>query len=356
MRYGSTSRLARYLAVAYGLLIAYASLHPFTGWRHSGTPWLAFLGADWPRYFTYTDLTLNTLAYLPLGFLLMPALRTRFKAGWAFLLTALIGALFSLGMEIIQNALPSRVPSNTDVACNTVGTLLGALAGGRWGGIFADGTWLHRWRMRRVIPGQPGEMGLILLGLWLLAQLNPESLLFGTGEIARYLEVPSPVEFSAERFQQAEFAVAASQTFAVGLLGWRCMNQRSRSILVAVLLLSLAVRTLATAVLQAGVSPLHWATPGNLAGFASGAAALILALLLPAAAQRILATLALIAGALLVNMAPENPYLLEELSTWKQGHFLNFNGLTRLTSSLWPYLALIWLLSLRPVLPKSKKH
>ena len=46
---------------------------------------------------------------------------------------------------------------------------------------------------------------------------------------------------------------------------------------------------------------------------------------------------------MLVNLAPPNPYSLAALALWRQGHFLNFNGLTRLTASLWPFLALPYL-------------
>ena len=51
----STS-LARNLALAYALLIAYACLHPLSGWRMSGLPLFDYLLAPWPRYFILEDL------------------------------------------------------------------------------------------------------------------------------------------------------------------------------------------------------------------------------------------------------------------------------------------------------------
>ena len=48
----------------------------------------------------------------------------------------------------------------------------------------------------------------------------------------------------------------------------------------------------------------------------------------------------------LVNLSPENPYLSASLSVWRQGHFLNFNGLTRIVSALWPFAALVYLMFL----------
>jgi hypothetical protein len=48
----------------------------------------------------------------------------------------------------------------------------------------------------------------------------------------------------------------------------------------------------------------------------------------------------------LVNLAPPNPYLAASLKVWQQGHFLNFNGLTRLVSAAWPFFALGYLIFL----------
>ena len=52
----------------------------------------------------------------------------------------------------------------------------------------------------------------------------------------------------------------------------------------------------------------------------------------------------LMAAAVLVNFAPHNPYLAAILKLWQQGHFLNFNGLTRLVSWLWPLAAIAFLI------------
>jgi len=123
------SPLALYLAVAYALLVAYASLHPLSGWRDTGAPLLDFLSAPWPRYHTGFDLAANILAYVPLGFLIVPALQGRLGIAAAALLAALAGGGLSLALETLQNFLPSRVPSNIDLACNAIGAMIGAAAG-----------------------------------------------------------------------------------------------------------------------------------------------------------------------------------------------------------------------------------
>jgi hypothetical protein len=93
---------------------------------------------------------------------------------------------------------------------------------------------------------------------------------------------------------------------------------------------------------------LGWITPGNSLGLGIGLALWWSATFLGAPLQRAVAALALLLATVMVNVAPENPYLHNMLQIWNPGQFLNFNGLTRLVSSLWPFLALPWLMTYRP--------
>jgi VanZ family protein len=341
------SPLALYLAAAYALLIVYASLHPFSGWRDNGAPPFAFLEAAWPRYYTGFDLAANVLAYIPLGFLFVPALQARLGIAAAALTAALAGAGLALGLETLQNFLPSRVPSNIDLACNGIGAMIGAAAGMNWGRELIDGGRLHRLRVHLVVHGPAADFGLVLLGLWLLAQFNPELLLFGTGDLRALLELPA-LPYSAERFAVIEAGVAAGGTLAAGLICWSLLRLHSRALLALLLLAPLAIKAFANAVLVNAAQFAQWITPGNMAGLAVGAGALLAATHLPQLAQRIVAALALLFATALVNLAPENPYLTAALAVWQQGHFLNFNGLTKLVSSLWPFAALSYLMLPRP--------
>ncbi|MBL8483879.1 MAG: VanZ family protein, partial [Rhodocyclaceae bacterium] len=110
-----TPNPARHLVVAYGLLIVFASLNPFAGWRDPQVaPW-QFLCAPWPRFYTWFDLIANVVAYVPLGYLLVPALQPRLKPGWAAIAAAVAACLLSLGMETTQSYLPTRVASRLDL-------------------------------------------------------------------------------------------------------------------------------------------------------------------------------------------------------------------------------------------------
>lgn len=346
--------LARYLALAYGLLIVYASLHPFMGWRDNGVPVIEFLFARWPRYYTTFDLVINVLAYVPLGFLLIPALRDPL-GGWISALLAVVGgACLSFGMELLQNFLPSRVPSNLDLACNSLGALLGSLLGLRWGDTLRDGGALHNLRDELVVGGKQADAGLILLGLWLLAQLNPATMLFGYGDLRTLFEFPAPLPYTREGIQVVELGVTAANVVAVGLIGWRMLRRPRPFLLVLVFALALLIRALAAGVLIGPDYYLQWITAGSLAGLAMGGVLLFVGLVSPPLVQHTSVALALFIGTALVNLAPENPYLLDTLQGLNAGHFLNFNGLTRLASSLWPFVAIGYLMALGP--PRKRKR
>jgi hypothetical protein len=71
-RAARVSPLARILFLVYVLLVVYASLYPFEGWRIVGVSPFAYLSAPWPRYVTAFDVVVNLLGYVPYGFLASP--------------------------------------------------------------------------------------------------------------------------------------------------------------------------------------------------------------------------------------------------------------------------------------------
>jgi VanZ family protein len=344
----SPSSLARYLFWAYALLVIYASLHPFYGWTDTGAPAFAYLSARLPRYITAFDISANILAYIPLGLLgvlaLYPQLRG-IRAAWASLLAALT---ISVSVEALQTFLPSRIPSNLDVASNAAGALIGALAGAALTQRVLRDDGLQALRYRLFHPGGRTDLGLVLLGLWLLSQLSPETLLFGNGDLRELFQTPGGEHHQAEVFIRAEAAVAGANTLAVCLFLSILVRygQPLRPLMFAVLAFALLVRSFAYALLFGAEDFLLWVTPGAMYGVAAGAAMAAIAAGFSTPVRTALAGLALMAATAIVNLAPENPYLAMFLAEWRQGHFLNFTGLTRVVSALWPFAALAWLLAL----------
>ncbi len=336
--------LARYLALAWLGLVVYGSLHPFSGWLDKGISPLAFLEGGWPRYWTAFDLVANVAVYFPLGFFLTLALYRLPGRYTPPILAVLLATTVSFGLETIQNWLPSRVPSNVDLACNALGSLLGAIVAQLVGPrIFNRIT---AWQSRLIAPIPHAELGLTLLGLWLLIPLSPETLLFGAGDLRHMLGLGGAVPFAAESFVLIEASITAFNALAVGLIVRLLCARLAQAYLVVplYLLLGLIVRTLATAILVGPGDAFTWLTPGSQMGLLLAAGGLAIAIALPATARLLLAALALMAGAILVNLAPPNPYSAAALAVWRQGHFLNFNGLTRWVATLWPFLTLPFLL------------
>lgn len=342
--YRSTTDLPRHLAIAYAALVVYACLHPFADWSERGLPIFDFLTAPWPRYYRATDLVLNVLGYVPLGFVLVPALPRQLRLQTCVALAALLCTLLSLSLETLQNFLPARVASNQDLGFNALGGALGALVGA-WRGprLFAREAGLHRWRSRRIVAGHIGDLGLVLLGLWLFTQLAPESLVFASGDLRRLFDLPTPLPFRALDFLRLETAVTATHMLAAALLARSIMREPGIGPVAALIVLALAVRTLASASFLVDGDPLSWATPGCRAGIAIGIPLIVVGVALPRPLVHGLAALALLAATALVNLAPANPYLLANTRVMAQSHFLNFHGATQWVSSLWPFLALAYL-------------
>ncbi|MCL2830419.1 MAG: VanZ family protein [Betaproteobacteria bacterium] len=354
-----SSPLLRYLTLAYFALIVYASLHPFSGWRDKGIPFFAFLtNTHWPRWWTGFDFGINIAAYLPLGFLCALWFRERLGRGFGALAAVAFCVLLSMSMEATQTLLPTRVSSNLDFWTNALGGLIGAVLA------LFFGAWLFektiQWQRRLIAPLPNVEFGLTLLGLWLLAQLSPEILLFGTGDVqplfsaspllqdaeADLAAAASPlIPFAAHRFFMLETAITALNTIAIGLFVRTLLSERIGAktlfpVMFFFFLAALLIRTLAAAVLVGPAESLAWLTPGAICGLIAGLLPLFALLRLSVPWSLIVAGLALILATALVNLIPENPYSAAALLTWRQGHFLNFNGLTRFVARFWPFFAL----------------
>jgi VanZ family protein len=342
------STLARCLFGAYLLLVVYASLHPFSGWRDSGLPAFAFLTASFNRPVPAFDVVVNVLGYMPLGFLAVLACYPRLRGGSGFSFALACAVVLSFALESLQLYLPTRTSSNLDLLANTAGGALGALAAVTVTRPLMDAGKLHGLRNELFFPGFRIDLGLVLLGLWLFSQLSPETLVFGTGDLRDLFKAPSGKLYPAEVFLRVEAGVACANGVAAGLLA-ACLverNQPTRGIVMLLMSTALAAHMLAFGLLVGPQDVLSWVTPGALYGVAGAIALLMIAVALPRAALLPLAGFALLAATAIVNLAPANPYNTAALSQWQQGHYLNFNGLTRLVSVVWPFAVMFYLVLL----------
>jgi glycopeptide antibiotics resistance protein len=108
------------LALAIALVAPTSAPHPHRGWLRDVE--------KGGRRFAF-DVVANVAVFVPLGAgLCYSARRLGLGAGTALAGSVLVAGAFSLTMESIQYLLPYRYSSIVDVATNTVGATLGALA------------------------------------------------------------------------------------------------------------------------------------------------------------------------------------------------------------------------------------
>ena len=340
------SPFARIAFVIYVVLVAYASLYPMEGWRDHGLSSFAYLSA-WPRYSTLFDVGANVLGYVPYGFLCVFALQPRFSPLAAFGAALATATGLSLVFEAVQSYLPTRVASNLDVLCNLAGAACGAALAVLLAPSLRGGP-LRLVRERAFLPGPEIDAGLALLGLWLFIQLNPVTLLFAAGDLRDLLSPGIGRARAPQFFVTLEAFIAAANIVTVALVVSLLARpaQPVRAMFALLLVAALAVKVAAFAVIMHADNVLVWLTPGAQFGLLCGLAVALVAVALPRVLRLAAAAVLIMVATVLVNLAPPNPYLAATLKLWQQGQgpFLNFNGLTRVVSALWAYVALGYLM------------
>ena len=355
------SPIVRAALLAYLLLIVYASWFPFTGWRDSGISPFAFLNLVKQRYWTGFDAGVNVIGYIPFGMLLVLSMYPRVRGVWAVLLATLAGLLTTGAMEAVQTYLPSRVPSNLDFVTNAGGCLVGAILGALWAPGLLDRSRLFKLRQRWFAPH--ASQGLVLVAMWPLAQIYPQSYLFGHGQVLPILsgwmsswfdtEIdlvallrPGNDIMSVEQYWLSETIITACGMTGAALT-LMCLVRRGAPrfwLMVALLASALVVKAFSSSLLFRPDNALVWVTPGAEGGFLIGLIMLAGLVFAPQVAQRRLAVVTLILALVVVNTIPVNPYFSSTLQGWVQGKFLNFNGAAQFLSLAWPFIALWFLL------------
>jgi VanZ family protein len=337
------TRLPQYLAVLYGLMIVYASLEPFSGWMAplADTPF--FLFAPFPPRFTRFDIAINVLAYAPFGFFLALIGGTRSAPGR--LATAIaVAALLSFFMETAQMFLPTRDASALDLVSNTAGATLGGLAALAFDRIPGLRRRIAEWRNRVFLSNRGGDVGLALLCIWLLSQVNPGIPLFAaTFDPSR--ELTPDVAGTLLQAAQSAFNVIGVGLFLALLL----RRRRDFGIAVfALIALALVLKVMAAALLLKSAAWESWFKPGVSLGVAAGALGLLLAVWLPRPLRTTLCAVALLSSLVAPLLAPDLWQARAPLALfdWPYGQLLNFNGLTHAVLVIWPLAAsgyLLWL-------------
>lgn len=355
--------LVRALSVLFAVAVAFATLYPLVDWRPRGTGTFAFLFGGLPRYWTWFDVLSNVFAYGVLALLLSIAWLARARPWVAFVVVTVASSLLSLSLEAVQSWLPARVPSLLDWLANTAGA-----GGGAWLGATLNGAAQQR-GVRVVLPvrerwyEQGPPMGWVLLLLWLSAQLIPQRLLFATGHVEPVLqrllgwllgpEAPD-LSWAADRMWGAqapagygvaiEAAAVICALCAVGSLAFSLVHGSRRRLLLVACIAGVAfgLRSLATQMAYGVAAPFAWLTPGAQGGLIVGTALLYGLETLGPRTRAAAGLCAALIGAVLVNIAPGDPYFDTTVAGSSAGQLSNLHGLLRSVSVAWPTIAIPW--------------
>lgn len=367
LRAASVRSSAWPLTAAFVLMVVYASLYPFVGWRLQGLAPLAFLLAPMPQYWTWFDVLANWIGYMPLGFLLGLALTRSGSGRSAFWLAWLSATGLSLAIETAQGFLPTRVPSNLDLALNSAGAAFGAAGVSvlmRFGGL----RWWAEFRESWFQPQT--HAALVLLALWPFALLYPASIPFGLGQfwdrldgvfVAWLSDTPFlswwPVRAPLQALLGSGFEAVcvALSLLAPVCLGFAEIRSRRRRfwLLVWLLGIGLAVEALSAALTYSPRNAWAWFNPQAGVGMAL---AVLLALLFLRAGPNLCrwgVLIALVASLWLLNRSQASPYFAQSLALWEQGRFIRFHGLIQWLGWLWP-IATLWVV-LRHLLANARR-
>ena len=336
-----STHLPQYFAMLYGAMIVCASLEPFSAWMAPipGTPF--FLFAPWPPRYTRYDVVINVLAYLPFG-LAVALAGERVATPMRFVTGTAGGALLSLGMESAQMLLPTRDASAVDLLSNSAGAALGALIASIFNGVTGLRNGVRAWRKRAFLEGRGGDLGLALLGIWLLAQVNPGIPLFAA-TFDPSLELTSDLAGTLLQAAQSAFNVVGVGLFLALLvrqrqyLGWAVLLLIGSALVLKGGAASLLLRQ---AVLET------WLKPGVFIGIVVGAIALLMAIWLPRPMRTTLCAIALLSSLVAPLLAPDMWQARAPIALfdWPYGQLLNFNRLTHGVLVVWPILASVYLL------------
>lgn len=336
------SGLALPLALVYWGLVAYASLYPFAPWQFQGVmPW-AFVAAALPKYWSGFDVVINVLGYVPLGFLLAIAWqgrahRQRSPSIW---FATLFGCALSFVLEALQTYLAPRVPSNLDWALNTLGACAGGFIAWLAEALGVLSAWF-RFRERRFQTGSGFVLGMLLL--WPLALLYPTPIPLGLGYgLGHWLEL------TTQTLSDRAESLIISLGFIVPLLMSYAVTPKLLHRVVVLALLSAAaigVTTLSNGLSFGPDRAVVWLHSQALWALCAALGAGLL--LLPTTRRLcwLFAFLCLVPQLALLSIMSPDPYFNETLSLWERGQFIRFYGATHWLGRLWPFAALLLIVS-----------
>jgi VanZ family protein len=344
----SRSRLALYLALGYTLLVVYASLSPFSGWRDPGHgPWHFLLG-PWPRYVGVFDLIVNVLAYVPLAALVTASALPSARPWVAGTIGLLAGFALSLSLEGVQAYLPQRISTLVDLAANSLGAGIGAALAARAGSMPRLVRPLARWRQHWFLPGGAIDLGIALVALWLFSQLDPSLPLFGILFFSEGVQAQM-AGMVADEVSRVLGPISVMLNFVgLGLLLTLLMRSKRAALAAIALIVCIAalMKLIAATALLRTEAAFLWVSKEVALAILAAASFVAVAALLPRPLVRTLCALALLGAIALALARPGEmqAFLSLRLFRWADLQLMHYTGLAAAVAGTWPYCALLYLL------------
>lgn len=330
-------RLKMYFPILiFSALIVYGSLFPFSGWAYPDAPLFSFL-ASWPALLEKADLIQNVLAYAPLG-LFIVIWRMKSMRFWpALMLATLMGGSLSFVMESIQQFIPVRVASTSDLAMNMLGTFAGGSAAAFLTHKTFSGARLLALRNRWLHAGTLPNIGLITLALWMLSQTSPLLPTFDIGQLRQGLSLLQHSLLTPESLIFSQALTYASYITGLGLLALTIGHHRNTTFTYFLLFI---ISTLTLKILVAGRQLSLEAVMGT----ALAALALLPLRLLSKRSVIGVVAITLISAGFAISELTAVPGLETHAFNWIPfgGQMDSINGLQNILEILWPFFALAY--------------
>lgn len=235
-----TRRTFAVAALVFGAFAVYGSLVPLEFQavsfeealdRFSRVPYLQ-LGIQ-----SRADFVANILLFVPLGFLLMGALRADRRGGIAAGIAGALVAGFACALanaiEFTQIYFPMRTVSLNDIFAETTGALIGISLWGLFGQRLTD--FMRGFFAERERPALIVRLLAIYAAVFLVAQLMPLDIAITPGELSekhhagRILVVPFSYPYTSPLLMLWDFISDMALSVPVGalaVLGWTAANRR----------------------------------------------------------------------------------------------------------------------------------
>ena len=206
---------------------------------------------------------------------------------------------------------------------------------------------MQEWRVRVFLADTNVDVGLVLILIWLLAQINPSVPFFEAGNMINRLTASWKVNPYAPLFLIPQIVGIGLNACGFALFVSVLLKTRVHSMLMVVIVLALG---LSLKLVAAGLmlkAPLleNWLGPASVLGVGAGLGAALPLLTFTHRVRVFMALLLVFAGALMSKMASIYDAFNETLHvfSWSYGQLSNFASLTHYLHELWPLLALAFL-------------